>query len=100
MLRLRFTKNNLPAKAGQQTVLGKHLNYGYAMCHYCLSQTLVPELCPLCGKKMVMFGLGSQRLEEEVARKFPAAQNRKNRQRFDAGKGLLSCPAGFRAWQN
>ena len=28
----------------------------------------------LCGKKMVMFGLGSQRLEEEVARKFPAAK--------------------------
>jgi primosomal protein N' (replication factor Y) len=71
---LTFHKANLPARAGQQTVLGKHLNYGYALCHYCLSQTLVPELCPLCGRKMIMFGLGSQRLEEEVARRFPAAK--------------------------
>jgi len=70
---LTFHKKQLPLPAGRQTVLGKHLNYGYAMCHYCLSQTLVPEACPLCGKKMVMFGLGSQRLEEEVVRKFPAA---------------------------
>jgi primosomal protein N' (replication factor Y) len=71
---LTFHKAQLSAKAGRQTVLGKHLNYGCAVCHYCLSQTLVPELCPLCGKKMVMFGLGSQRLEEETAIKFPAAK--------------------------
>ena len=51
----------------------KHIDYGYAMCHYCLAQTLVPDKCPLCGKRMAMIGLGSQRLEEEVARKFPQA---------------------------
>jgi len=44
------------------------------MCHYCLAQTLVPDKCPLCGKRMAMIGLGSQRLEEEVARKFPQAR--------------------------
>ena len=52
----------------------KHIDYGYAMCHYCLAQTLVPDKCPLCGKRMAMIGLGSQRLEEEVARKFPQAR--------------------------
>jgi len=44
------------------------------VCHYCLAQTLVPEKCPLCGKGMAMIGLGSQRLEEELARKFPQAR--------------------------
>jgi len=50
------------------------MNYGYAICHYCLAQTLVPEKCPLCGKGMAMIGLGSQRLEEELAKKFPQAR--------------------------
>jgi primosomal protein N' (replication factor Y) len=44
---------------------------GSAICHYCGSQTLVPEKCPLCGKSMIMIGLGSQRLEEEITAKFP-----------------------------
>lgn len=57
-----------------RTVTGRHIDYGYAMCHYCLAQTLVPEKCPLCGKSMAMIGLGSQRLEEELAKKFPQAR--------------------------
>ncbi len=57
-----------------QTVTAKHINYGYAVCHYCLAQTLVPRRCPLCGKKMAMIGLGSQRLEEEVTAKFSQAR--------------------------
>ncbi len=47
---------------------------GYAMCHYCLAQTLVPRKCALCGKKLMMIGLGSQKLEEELAQKFPSAR--------------------------
>jgi len=57
-----------------RTITGKHINYGYAVCHYCLAQTLVPEKCPLCGAWFAMIGLGSQRLEEELARKFPDAR--------------------------
>ncbi|MHC4155852.1 MAG: replication restart helicase PriA [Planctomycetota bacterium] len=34
----------------------------------------MPEKCPLCGKGMAMIGLGSQRLEEELSRKFPQAR--------------------------
>ncbi|HOV77886.1 MAG TPA: primosomal protein N', partial [Sedimentisphaerales bacterium] len=42
--------------------------------HYCLAQMLVPQECPLCGKKMTMIGVGSQRLEEELGRRFPEAK--------------------------
>jgi primosomal protein N' (replication factor Y) len=34
----------------------------------------VPEKCPLCGAGFAMIGLGSQRLEEELAAKFPEAR--------------------------
>jgi len=70
---LTFHKSQISDSSRMQTVTGKHINYGYAVCHYCLAQTLVPEKCPLCGKGMAMIGLGSQRLEEELARKFPQA---------------------------
>lgn len=70
---LTFHKSNAPRYKRMRTVTGEHINYGYAICHHCLSQTLVPEKCPLCGKGFAMIGMGSQRLEEELARKFPQA---------------------------
>ena len=71
---LTFHKSKSHHGGRMQTVTGKHMDYGYAMCHYCLAQTLVPEKCPLCGKGMAMIGLGSQRLEEELAKIFPQAR--------------------------
>ena len=71
---LTFHKSKTAGCDRMRTVTGKHINYGYAVCHYCLAQTLVPEKCPLCGKGMAMIGLGSQRLEEELAKKFPQAR--------------------------
>ncbi len=71
---LTFHKSKALSTDRMRTVTGKHINYGYAVCHYCLAQTLVPEKCPLCGKGMAMIGLGSQRLEEELAKKFPQAR--------------------------
>jgi len=71
---LTFHKSKAPRYKRMRTVTGEHMNYGYAICHYCLAQTLVPEKCPLCGKGFAMIGLGSQRLEEELARKFPDAR--------------------------
>jgi primosomal protein N' (replication factor Y) len=71
---LTFHKSKKPRYERMRTVTGKHMNYGYAICHYCLARTLVPERCPLCGKGFAMIGLGSQRLEEELARKFPEAR--------------------------
>ncbi len=57
-----------------ETVFGSHMQKGYAICHYCLSQTLVRENCILCGAKMTMIGLGSQRLEEELCEAFKGAK--------------------------
>jgi primosomal protein N' (replication factor Y) len=71
---LTFHKSKTPRYKRMRTVTGEHINYGYAICHYCLAQTLVPEKCPLCGKGFAMIGLGSQRLEEELAKKFPDAR--------------------------
>jgi primosomal protein N' (replication factor Y) len=71
---LTFHKSKTGRRERMKTVTGRHINYGYAVCHYCLAQTLVPEKCPLCGKLMAMIGLGSQRLEEELANKFPSAR--------------------------
>ena len=56
------------------TVTGPHMHSGFAICHYCLAQTLVPQRCPLCTKRMTMIGLGSQKLTEELAKKLPQAR--------------------------
>lgn len=40
-------------------------------CHYCGFENRVPTLCPVCQKKVTIFGLGTQRVEHEIARKFP-----------------------------
>jgi len=71
---LTFHKSKVSRHERMRTVTGKHINYGYAICHYCLAQMLVPEKCPLCGGGFAMIGLGSQRLEEELAKKFPQAR--------------------------
>jgi primosomal protein N' (replication factor Y) len=44
---------------------------GTLQCHYCLAVSPLPETCPDCKKKLTLFGLGTQRVEEEIARKFP-----------------------------
>jgi primosomal protein N' (replication factor Y) len=62
-----------PRGSRMRTVTGKHMDYGFAVCHYCGAQTLVPQVCPLCGAGFAMFGFGSQRLEGELAKKFPQA---------------------------
>jgi len=71
---LTFHRSEFPSRDRMRTVTGKHIAHGYAICHYCLAQTLVPEKCPLCGAGLTMIGLGSQRLEEELAKKFPQAR--------------------------
>lgn len=47
------------------------LHTGQLHCHYCLAVNRLPEKCPTCGKLLSLFGLGTQRVEEEMARKFP-----------------------------
>jgi len=71
---LTFHKSSYQKQNPVSTVSGKHMGDGYAICHYCMAQTLVPRNCPLCRKNMIMIGLGSQRLEEELLAKFPEAR--------------------------
>ncbi|MCP4455097.1 MAG: primosomal protein N', partial [Planctomycetes bacterium] len=71
---LTFHKSSYRRQDPISTVSGKHMGDGYAICHYCQAQTLVARQCPLCQKKMIMIGLGSQRLEEELLAKFPEAR--------------------------
>jgi len=47
------------------------LHSGSLHCHYCLAVSPLPPLCAACGKKLSLFGLGTQRVEEELAAKFP-----------------------------
>ncbi len=43
---------------------------GYVRCHHCDSEQLLPAKCPVCARKVNTFGLGTQRVEEELERKF------------------------------
>ena len=47
---------------------------GLVKCHHCATEQLLPKCCPMCGKRTTTFGLGTQRVEEEFAQKFPAAR--------------------------
>ncbi len=43
-------------------------------CHYCHRTAALPEHCPACRGRLLLFGLGIQRIENELARKFPEAR--------------------------
>jgi primosomal protein N' (replication factor Y) len=55
----------------QSAKLEAGLHTGQLQCHYCLASNPLPATCPACGKKLSLFGLGTQRVEEELAKKFP-----------------------------
>ncbi|WP_428389364.1 replication restart helicase PriA [Mucisphaera sp.] len=44
---------------------------GLARCHHCEAEQLVPEHCPDCGRRVTLFGWGTQRVEDELADKIP-----------------------------
>ncbi len=44
---------------------------GAVRCHHCLAERLLPELCPVCGKRVSVFGMGTQRVESELATLYP-----------------------------
>jgi primosomal protein N' (replication factor Y) len=55
----------------KSAAVAKGVHTGHLHCHYCLAVQPLPENCPTCQKKLSLFGLGTQRVEEELARKFP-----------------------------
>lgn len=51
-----------------------HRSTQLAMCHYCRHTAPLPTHCLACGKKLLLFGYGIQRIEGELANKFPEAK--------------------------
>ena len=52
-----------------------HKATGRLVCHYCGYSEPVPALCPSCGSKAIRpRGLGTERVEDEIARLFPRAR--------------------------
>jgi primosomal protein N' (replication factor Y) len=49
----------------------KSIHTGQLHCHYCLAVNPLPPICPECGKKLSLFGMGTQRVEEELLRRIP-----------------------------
>ena len=48
---------------------------GFVRCHHCGAEQRLPQRCPQCGDhKTSVFGLGTQRVEEELQRTFPSAR--------------------------
>ena len=52
-----------------------HKTDGKLHCHYCGAVREIPEKCPVCnGEHLRKMGFGTQRLEEEIAVRFPNAR--------------------------
>jgi primosomal protein N' (replication factor Y) len=76
-----------------------HKKYHVAICHYCHKEAHPPEACPDCnGAKMNYFGLGTERIEDEIKRCFP--EYRTMRMDSDTMKGRDVHEKAFRALKN
>ncbi len=53
-----------------------HQSTNKALCHHCSTKMVVPIRCgdPSCDGTLIRFGMGTQRVEEEVRTKFPQAR--------------------------
>jgi primosomal protein N' (replication factor Y) len=44
----------------------------FVRCHHCASEQLIPRSCPMTGKPVVELGAGTQRVEDEIERRYGA----------------------------
>jgi primosomal protein N' (replication factor Y) len=66
-----MTYHRTPGTAVKTARAEAGIHTGQMNCHYCMASNPLPGSCPECGKKLSLFGLGTQRVEEEIAKKFP-----------------------------
>ncbi len=68
------------------------------LCHYCNHAERVPSRCPRCRDEHIYFlGTGSEKVEEELHRRFPAARvARMDRDTVTGKRGYENILAGFR----
>ncbi|GAB4470513.1 MAG: primosomal protein N' [Anaerolineae bacterium] len=53
----------------------RRVEQGFLVCHHCNHRAAHPERCPQCGSDQVKyFGVGTERIEMEVRRRFPEAR--------------------------
>src|SRR5690606_32295185 len=75
---------------------------GTVRCHHCLAEKLLPQSCPVCERKVSVFGLGTQRVEEELTREIPELVSGQTLLRLDsdtmrAGRDYFRALERFRA---
>ncbi len=76
-----------------------HKRHHVALCHYCYKEVHPPEECPDCkGSKMNYFGLGTERIEDEIRKHFP--EYKTMRMDSDTMKGRDAHERAFRALKN
>lgn len=52
-----------------------HNKGSFLKCHYCHYQERVPDICPRCQSRYIRyFGTGTQKVEEELVKRFPQAR--------------------------
>lgn len=52
-----------------------HAGLNRLQCHYCSSSEAMPRRCPVCTSRYIKsFGIGTERVEEEVRRRYPSAR--------------------------
>lgn len=52
-----------------------HASERAVVCHYCGRKASVPQVCPICSSTSIrFFGLGTERVESAVKRRFPSAR--------------------------
>ncbi|MSR69562.1 MAG: primosomal protein N' [Phycisphaerales bacterium] len=56
----------------------------FTRCHHCQTEQKIPTRCPRCAKNVVIFGLGTQRVEEELDRLFPQLSAQRKIARVDS----------------
>lgn len=68
------------------------------LCHYCNYAERVPSVCPKCKSEHIYFlGLGSERVEDELHREFPAARiARMDRDTISGKRHFETILTGFR----
>ena len=54
--------------------LTHHLSSRRLVCHYCNRQQFLPDSCPKCSGPLLQLGIGTERVEAEVAEGFPGAR--------------------------
>lgn len=58
-----------------QLPLTYHMATRHLLCHHCSTEATTPELCPRCRSQYIRFqGVGTERVESELAHLFPQAQ--------------------------